>query len=75
MISTKLLFNRATGLGFAVAQPGDIVDVLDVSLAQELCIKGRAVPAPGEPELVIPSVLTADAVNPEAAPPKKGRKL
>ena len=75
MISTKLLFNRATGLGFAVAQPGDILDVRDVSLAQELIIKGRAVPAPGEPEMEIPSAMTASSLSPEPAPPKKGRKL
>ena len=74
MIPARLLFNRATGLGDVVAQEGEIHSV-DPAQAVQLIRSGRAVPAPGEPDLPPPtSITTGDlGLRPEA-PPAPRRK-
>lgn len=73
----RLLFTRSTGLGNAVAEPGQILNIED-GQARIFIASGRAVPAPGEIAPDTPKAITTESfgLNPEtsASQRKKGHQ-
>jgi len=70
----RLLFTRATGLGDLAAEPGQTLDLQDPARVREVLSSGRAVPAPDEEPLAVPTVITSDAIAPPDTVPAPKRR-
>lgn len=62
-MATRLKFLMATGLGYQVAEVGDIVPVEDEALVRVLVAGRRAEPAEGEAEVKAPTAITTEATK------------